>query len=161
MDKSTKILLVVLAIALIIVGAVIVLTKSDNPTNNSIENNNSVNEAINNTINWINNEIDKNEVDNDIQKNEITENEVNNNIAEAPNNDNQGNITENQKEEMKDDEKAIELVKNKWGADDSVTFKIDEKTEDGKYSVSVVDKNTTEVLMWYEADIKNGTVEEK
>lgn len=164
MDKSTKILLIVLAIALIVVGAVIVFTKSDNVVNNETTNN-SVNEAVNNALNWINNEI-KNEMGNEVEGNEATENETVSNVVENTNNNGNDktedeNITENQKEEMADDEKAIELVKNKWGEDDSVTFKIDEKTEDGKYSVSVVDKNTTEVLMWYEADIKNETVEEK
>ncbi len=160
MDKSTKILLIVLAIALIVVGAVIVFTKSDNVVNNETTNN-SVNEAVNNALNWINNEMG-----NEVEGNEATENETVSNVVENTNNNGNDktedeNITENQKEEMADDEKAIELVKNKWGEDDSVTFKIDEKTEDGKYSVSVVDKNTTEVLMWYEADIKNETVEEK
>lgn len=57
-----------------------------------------------------------------------------------------------------DDEKAIALAKNTWGAqDDAVAFNIAKK-EGKTYYVSVNNKETTAVLAWYEINIENGEV---
>jgi len=60
-----------------------------------------------------------------------------------------------------DRQKAINIAKKEWGEDDNVSFKIDEQSEDGKFVISVVDKNTTKVVFWYSVDVKNNTIEEK
>lgn len=56
------------------------------------------------------------------------------------------------------DEKAIQLVKNEWGKDDTVTFSI-EKKNGSKYRVAVRD-NSTSVLAWYEVDTETWEVSE-
>ena len=56
------------------------------------------------------------------------------------------------------DEKAIQLVKNEWGKDDTVTFSI-EKKNGSKYRVAVRDGSTS-VLAWYEVDTETWEVSE-
>ena len=56
------------------------------------------------------------------------------------------------------DEKAIQLVKNEWGKDNTVTFSI-EKKNGSKYRVAVRD-NSTSVLAWYEVDTETWEVSE-
>lgn len=58
-----------------------------------------------------------------------------------------------------DEEKAIALAKNTWGAqDDSVTFNV--ARSDGKtFYISVNSKETTEVLAWYKINVENEEVE--
>ena len=56
------------------------------------------------------------------------------------------------------DEKAIQLVKNEWGKDDTVTFSI-EKKNGSKYRVAVRDDSTS-VLAWYEVNTETWEVSE-
>lgn len=55
------------------------------------------------------------------------------------------------------DEKAIELAKNEWGDDDTVTFSV-EKKKDTKYYVAV--KSAATVLQWYEVDTETWEISE-
>ena len=55
------------------------------------------------------------------------------------------------------DEKAIELAKEEWGEDDSVTFNIEEKDGD-KYYVAV--KKDATAIKWYEVDTDKWTISE-
>lgn len=54
------------------------------------------------------------------------------------------------------DEKAIQIVKKKWGNDDSVYFNIQTIDAAGNYVVSVNDKESTSVLEWYTVNVKTG-----
>lgn len=56
------------------------------------------------------------------------------------------------------DEKAIDLVKEEWGNDDTVTFNI-EKKDGTKYRIAVRNSSTT-VLQWYEVDTETWQVSE-
>ena len=58
-----------------------------------------------------------------------------------------------------DEEKAIELVKEEWGEDDTVVFDLSGVTADGKYRVSV--NRDTKVLAWYIVDVEAGTATQK
>lgn len=158
MEKSTKIIIAVLVIALIILGIVISVNKNkavQTDNKNTINQSNEVKDAVN----WIKNEV--NDVQNNIE-NTISENNVENIIDNAQDNSN-NSIKENETSNKEEDnnQKAIDMVKSDWGEDDSVNFKIDEQSEDGKYVISVVDKNTTKVLVWYDVDIKNNTIQER
>ena len=55
------------------------------------------------------------------------------------------------------EEEIIQLVKNKYGTDQGVTFNIANK-EGTIYHVSVNDAETTAVLTWYTVDISTNTV---
>ena len=63
------------------------------------------------------------------------------------------NITEAENKEATEakskDQKAIELAKNKWGNDDSVTFSIEEK-KGSIYYIAV--KSDANVISWYEVN---------
>ena len=83
--------------------------------------------------------------------------------------DEQKKNTENNEEKDKEEnktnaespkEKAIRIVKENWGEDDTVYF-FCENEENGKYPVAVRDKNTTKALYWYYVDIETGTFEIK
>ena len=67
---------------------------------------------------------------------------------------------ETQKEEnteISKDEKAIELAKQTYGEDDSVTFSIEEK-KDNIYYIAV--KSNATVISWYEVDTDEWTISE-
>ena len=61
-------------------------------------------------------------------------------------------------EGKKHEEKVLELVKNKWGANDStVSFNIANHDGDN-YMVSVNNKETTQVMAWYQVNLSTGEV---
>lgn len=163
--KNNKILILVLILALIIVGLLI----RDNDELGKPENNvtqNKVQQVENKVTNKIENKVEnteKNEVNNKVENvventvaNNVVENKVQNEVIE---NTTTEETTTSQPPKQDNDQKAINMVKQDWGEDSSVTFKIDEKKENGKYVVSVVDKNTTAVLVWYDVDVENNTIQ--
>lgn len=96
-------------------------------------------------------------------KNIIEENVVSNTVENNTNNNTENtNSSSDISSEMTDTEdykeKAIRLVKEDWGEDDSVYFDIAEIEENGIYKICVRDKNTTNEVMWYEVDVVNNTV---
>ena len=59
---------------------------------------------------------------------------------------------------LTEEEKAIELVKEKWGAQDtSVAYAVANR-EGNIYMISVTNKETTAVLAWYQVNMENGEV---
>ena len=94
----------------------------------------------------------ENVVENKVKNREeyIEKNEIENTIE---------NEEENVEEEPKTDlEKAIYIVKNDWGKDDtSVYYAEDGKTKKGEYIICVREKSTTKALSWYTVDITTGT----
>lgn len=160
MEKSTKIIVGILIIALIIMGIVLWTSKEEIKETDKQNSINQINitQSENNLVQ--NKEEDtENKIENIVS--EDKQDEILNETTEVEDLTNTSQTVDNQKKEENNNEKAINMVKNDWGADDSVSFKIDEQTEDGKYVVSVVDKNTTKVIMWYDVDINNNTIQEK
>ena len=129
------------------------------------------------------NEITQEENEENVQKesNVIEEEEEEENITETPNNVSE-NVTVEEpvvqnvpdtssqiigKEEaesasenvgLTEEEKAIELVKEKWGAQDtSVAYAVANR-EGNIYMISVTNKETTAVLAWYQVNMENGEV---
>ena len=120
------------------------------------------NQEINNTV----------ETENIIENNEI-ENEINNTVNEiVPEENEEATIEQNQpvtdpeqevdkeiiEKQESDREKAIRIVKEHYGENDSVYFSY-EGIENEKYKVSVRDSNTTRTIREYYIDIKNETFE--
>lgn len=158
-----KILWGILAIvAMILAGYMVAKYIKTVETNGNNINANEVNNVMNSAMNEIKNEFKNiaqgNEIINEIDN--ITENVI---INEKDENDEEMQITETNGAQTGEDDrqKAINMAKQEWGEDSNVSFKIDEQTEDGKFVVSVVDKNTTKVIFWYNVDVKNNTIEEK
>lgn len=158
MEKKSKILLGILAIVLIIFAGYMLAKHMDvlqTNANNEEMNKNEINEVVNQVLNEI-----KDEVQNPVEEN-VIQNKIDNTIENSTTNDTNNVETNGAQTGEEDRQKAIDMAKKEWGEDDSVSFKIDEQTEDGKFVVSVVDKNTTKVIFWYAVDVKNNTIEEK
>lgn len=140
-------------IAAIVVLAVVVTLVLINTMNKEIDEkgNNQNNESQMN-VNSAENENIEN-VDN-------TQNEIENNLNETieSNNSNETEQTSNTETQGKSNkERAIEIVMNDWGEDDSVYFDYVER--DGKNTVVVRNKNTTYEIVTYIVDLSNGTFE--
>ncbi len=59
---------------------------------------------------------------------------------------------------LTEEEKAIELVKEKWGAQDTSVVYAVANREGNIYMISVTNKETTAVLAWYQVNMENGEV---
>lgn len=143
------IVLIVLAIAVVIFLAKSILNKTeDDKQVNTVENQFVVNDITNSAIeNVMNNYIEENIVN--------TENTTKNESIKYENVQKSSEVTDS----SDDKNKAIQLVKKDWGKDDSVYFYVDEEKGNGKYVVSVRNKETTSVVVWYNVDINSNKVE--
>lgn len=153
MSKKTKVAILILVIALIIVVAIGTISII-----NSFKSDDTGAEALNDTqINGIVNNTETNNIENAEQENNVVNEEVNN--TENTNGTSHGNSQTSDNANNSNEEKAIGLVKEEWGEDGSVYFDLAGVTSDGKYRVSV--NKDTKVLAWYIVDIETGTVTQK
>ena len=122
-------------------------------SNTHISDNNTLDTAIENTV--IDRELEKNEVK---EQETLTQNEIEHE-DEKENQVNRVEVTtaeENEKEEN-NKEKALKLVKEEWGEDDTVYYYLDNQSGN-KYFFSVRSKSTTASVAEYEVDVSNNTV---
>ena len=89
----------------------------------------------------------------------IGETETNNPTESKDTTKGNNNVAENNtKEEPKTDlDKAMDIVKKDWGADEKVYFYYDGIASDGRYIIGVKDSASTASLAWYWVDVENGT----
>ena len=152
---NKKIIYVVIAVVVVCAGVIIGknIINNENTVETSKNYNNLLNEnKIVNKTNTAENKIG-NEATNEIQ------NEVENTVGQE--NIEEEHINSESKEDVdtKDDkEKAIEIAKEDWGEDDSVSFKFDRIDSKGNYIVVVRDKATTNALKWYTIDVEEEKV---
>lgn len=149
----TSVTAVILLITILLIIELISLKNSK-----TVEVNND--EGINNTL----------QEENIIENTETVENEINNTVNEVVPEEKEENIEENQpvtdseqevdKETIEkienDEEKAIRIAKEHYGEKDSVYFSY-EGIEDGKHKVSVRDSNTTRTIREYYIDVETET----
>ncbi len=130
---------------------------------NKIEKNgtqNTINVPQNQTENVINEE-------NNTEQNIVPENQTENettNTAENTNVSNSANTTNPASAPAKpavtdQKQKAIELVKKKWGKDDTVDYVFDYINENGEYVVAVKDRATATVKYYFRVNLETGAVE--
>ena len=113
------------------------LTQNELPVENTILEEETIEENQANTENTAVNEITQNEYQGEEEETGITE----------------------EAEENKD-EKALNLVKQDWGEDDTVYYTIDNQSN-SIYYISVRSKSTTATLAEYEVDVNQGTAKMK
>ena len=164
MERKTKILMIVTGIIVIILISLIIYFSQTNKTQeNKIQEENTQNEIQENTQVDENNTSEMNNITNEniVEDQNETDEEIPN-IQNPPQQEVVGREErETEKIEKTDDEKAIELAKNKWGANDNtVTYSIATKNSSDEYIVSVSDSKTT-VLAWYSVNISTGEVIEQ
>lgn len=169
MSKSTKNILIVIVIILLIFGITLAIYNNfkSKPMNANVEKDNILDDAnsgLENLINGIFNEESTNNEE-DVKQNDTVEN------TQSTNTSNQGQTSDKKDEHLVEnqttpgEQKAIELVKaewkKEWGSLDEVSFNNVMIQGDGKYVVSVNDNKTTRVIHRYVVDTVTGVVEEK
>ena len=151
--KGSGIILAVI-IGIIVIG--VVLGFMGNPDNRVMSLNENIvsNKQVETTVK--NNNVDNTEnKDNNIENTENTENAAQNT-----------EVTEENKEDKNDNktdtEKAIDIVKLDLGAEaENKNITVDSVTSDGKYVISVREKNTTQALAFYTVNVNDKTFTKK
>lgn len=153
MSKSITRSILVIAIAIVsfcIIWVVYDMVKKEPADANVVDTNLAdENTGLDNVINTL----FENVVENEVEENKIvneTTNEVNEEKEEEDIETNSGSVTSKEK-------KAVELVKNFWGEDDSVYFSYQSIDNQGRYIVSVNRKDSS-VLAWYTVDVDSEIV---
>ena len=128
-------------------------TEAFNEVSNNTNNTNAVDNNTNNTI-----EEDTNETNTANTTTETTDNSGGTTLPEvAPN----AQIYETNTDLGSTDKKqeAINIVKSMWGEDNTVTYRCDSVTSDGKYIVAVVSTQTASVKNYFKVDLNTKTAE--
>lgn len=152
MSKNVKILIAVILVILVIVLCCTIGGKKDNT--------NTTNETITNDIlenDIVENEVETNTVANEIEENDSEEKIIENVLEVKP----QGTVYESNSDIGTTDKKqeAINLVKQKWGEDNSVTFRCDSINSSGEYIIAVVSKESASVKNYFKVNLDTQTVE--
>lgn len=165
MDNKKKIMIAIIIIVITVLAVTLFALESNNKKKKEEIPENVVNEIQENTI--IENEIDENVLNNTANNNTTIE-EPNNATTEQPTtstsepntvyqsdkvyNSNSEVGTTNKKEE------AINLVKQEWGEDSTVTFSCDSVTTNGEYIIAVTSLETATVKSYFRVNLENKTV---
>jgi len=82
------------------------------------------------------------------------------NITDENSNDTPGTASDNQAAygPVTSSDEAVQIVKNSWGEDNTVTIQFDSMNTSGNYVVVIRDKTTTQALYWYTVDRNTGTM---
>lgn len=157
MNKKIVIILICIILAIV---AVCVLFANKNLKDNNNETNSTQNELIVNEIEE-ENIINENKVDENIIENETTvepvKTEPNTGTSVAPS----SAVYESDSDVGTTDKKqqAIDLVKEHWGEDSTVSFRCDSVTTDGEYIIAVVSLETASVKGYFKVNINTKSVE--
>ena len=162
---NKKIIGIIVCILLILIVVYYVKT-SKNGSQNIVDQNTYNNLKEENIIeeNTIieNTEANDNTINNTIKENTQNVTEVQNavvqdNIVSSP----EKNIYESEKDVSSTNKKqeAINLVKEYWGADDTVTFSCDSVTSKGEYIIAVTSKSTASVSGYFRVNLETKSVE--
>jgi len=159
MNKKKIILISLIILDIIIFGVAVFLTirlikinESESNINNRIEN--KVNSVISNNV--IENKV-VNNIENNIEENKNTENNAHIHEEQIVDPEQEINMSAIQKQEN-NQEKAINIAKQKWGEDSSVEFTFDHIDENGRYVIFVRDIATTRQIDEYAIDIQTGEI---
>lgn len=126
---------------------------------NRKENTNTTNE------NLVNNELEENDVDKNLVntvKNEVEEETEEKTVIENVTKlEPQGTVYETNSDIGTTDKKqqAIDLVKEKWGEDETVSFRCDSVNSKGEYVIAVVSKETATVKNYFKVNLNTKSVE--
>lgn len=156
MNNKVKIGIAVVIIIITLVVCTLIFKKGNkaNEVNTNTLGNVENIEKVPNGENFINNTTIENVVENKAEEKPVVENkkletkDFTNSIYE----DNSSVGTTDKKQE------AINLVKNQWGEDDSVTFSCDSITPDGIYVIAVTSKERAVVLNYFRVDLSSKSV---
>ena len=163
MSKSTKNILILIVIGLLILGISIAVYShfKTEPMDANTSKENILDDANSGLENFINDIFDENDIKDETDTTEKGNTQVNNTQTRSKP-ENAGN-TSNDNQITPGEKKALELVKEEWkkewGNLDDVSFNNESIRSDGKYIVSVNDSRTTRVIRRYVVDTITGVVE--
>lgn len=173
MNKTTRNILIVIIIALLVFGIALALYNhfKSEPIDANVQKDNILDDANAGLENLINDILGEGNEENTENKENVEENKENttNNTA-ATNTQSQNNQTQKdnnvaQNQTTPGEKKAIELAKTQWkkewGSLSGVSFNNVMIQNDGKYVVSVNDSKTTRVICRYVIDTATGVVQEQ
>ena len=155
MNKKIKIF--ILIILIILVCVICFLTFRNNKTEEVDVFANETNEVLENVTNTVDeNKVISNEAENVENSQEKAETTPVNPTDIVPS----SSVYESNTDVGTTDKKqeAIELVKQKWGEDDSVSFRCDSVTTDGEYIIAVVSLETASVRNYFKVNLESKTV---
>lgn len=155
MNKKIKIIILIVLIILVCVICFFTFKNNSTEVNISADETNEINtNNVTNETNEIENEVISNEIENTNQEvstsQPMTPTEIVPSSSVYESNTDVG--TTNKKQE------AIELVKQKWGEDSSVTFRCDSVTTDGEYIIAVVSLESASVRNYFKVNLETKTV---
>lgn len=153
MSKNTKIIIAVVLVILVIVLCFSTMGKNkENENEVKNENLTVTNEIVDDETEMIENEVEENTIENEVVEEEIVEN-----VTEVKP---QGSVYESNSNAGTTDKKqdAIALVKEKWGEDESVTFRCDSVSNNGEYIIAVVSKDSASVKNYFKVNLAHQTV---
>ena len=153
MSKNAKIIIAVVLVVLVIVICCFTFGKNKDKENDLDSENTVTNEVVEIAEN-VTNETESNSV----VENEVVEEEIIENVTEVKP---QGTVYESNSNAGTTDKKqdAIALVKEKWGEDESVTFRCDSVSNNGEYIIAVVSKDSASVKNYFKVNLETKTVE--
>lgn len=157
-NKRNRIIVLIFIIILILITAFLIFKLFDIKKNK----NNIEPTSVNNVIE---NEIENNVIDEENNQNNVEDNNTINTAIDTNNENNNQVVDKDEvdketiKKEEDNKEKAVNIVKDNWGEDETVYFSFDSINSEGKYLVCVRDKSTTQALYWYTVDVETGTFE--
>lgn len=154
MSRNTKIVIAVVLIVIVVV--VLCCTLGGKKEDTNITNETSVNSIAEENI-VEENEVDTNTIENEVE-NEVDEEPIIENVTEL---EPQGSVYETNSDIGTTDKKqqAINLVKEKWGEDETVTFRCDSVNSKGEYVIAVVSKETAIVKNYFKVNLNTKSVE--
>lgn len=165
MSKSTKNILILIVIGLLILGIAIAVYDNlkTEPMDANTSKENILDDANSGLENFINDIFDENDIGNETTTTEKGNVQANNTQTSSKPENSNSNSTDNQS--TPGEKKALELAKDawqkEWGNLDDVSFNNESIQSDGKYIVSVNDSKTTRVIRRYIVDTTTGVVEEQ
>lgn len=145
MKKWLKIILPVICVLAVVIAFVLLFYMKGKTEQTSSENDVNTTNVISNTNTNTNTSIENNFVENTTIVSEDT-------VEDAVMSGEEDRYAEDKQE------KAIELVKEKWGEDDTVYFTNESVNSDEEYIVAVRQKSSTAVKNYFKVNIKTGTV---
>ena len=153
MSKNAKIIIAVVLVILVVVLYCVTLRNDENEI---VESDDVVNDTVENSVTEKKNIDD--EVVNNVVENKIVEEPIIENVIEVKP---QGTVYESNSDSGTTDRKqdAIALVKEKWGEDNTVTFRCDSVSNNGEYIIAVVSKETASVKNYFKVNLTTKTVE--
>lgn len=148
-----KLILPIICIVIVVITFVLLFDMKKKAGNNEDSNNVNTENVVENTNTNIieENIIEENTVVNETETNTVVDDNENTVTSEVVSNKDDNLSADKQA-------KALKLVKEHWGEDDSIYFTNESVASNNEYIVAVRDKSTTEVKQYFRVNIETGKV---